>query len=367
MELKVQQYLRSGKTPDDLKAEYGINHAEHKTYPNLILFKYSQLDSPLSEEIVQECRGLILDQNNNWDIVSFPYKKFFNVEEGHAAVLDMTSARFLEKLDGSIMTLYHYDNQWHVSSSGLPDASGEINTLLPGKTFADIFWDAWKQLGYVLPDSTQHNFMLEMMTPYNRIICRHAGSDIVLHGVRNRETLQEESPEPWAAKMGWKCVQSVNAGTLEQAIEAAKKLDPMQHEGYVVVDKHFNRVKIKSPQYVAFSHMKEGLASSARSLLEIVRNNESSEFLSYFPEFTDAYNKTKAVYLKAIDDIQAHYEQIKHIETQKDFAFEACKSKFSKTLFDLRANKVASVEESLRDANIKKLFELLGGDNIIKS
>ena len=178
--------------------------------------------------------------------------------------------------------LYHYDNQWHVSSSGLPDASGEINTLLPGKTFADIFWDAWKQLGYVLPDSTRHNFMFEMMTPYNRIICRYAGSDIVLHGVRNRETLQEERPEPWAAKMGWKYIQSINVGTLEQALEAAKKLDPMQHEGYVVVDKYFNRVKIKSPQYVAFSHR----VFPARKPLALAMGRNRRVFLSYYTNYS---------------------------------------------------------------------------------
>lgn len=36
----------------------------------------------------------------------------------------------MEKLDGNIMTLFHYDNNWHVSSSKVPDAGG----LVPGQT-----------------------------------------------------------------------------------------------------------------------------------------------------------------------------------------------------------------------------------------
>ena len=48
---------------------------------NLLMLKYSQVDSDFNEVIVRECRGLILDEDTN-EIVSFPFRKFGNVTEG---------------------------------------------------------------------------------------------------------------------------------------------------------------------------------------------------------------------------------------------------------------------------------------------
>ena len=42
-----------------------------------ILFKYSQIDSDFSLEIVREARGLILE-DKTWNVVCYPFKKFYN-------------------------------------------------------------------------------------------------------------------------------------------------------------------------------------------------------------------------------------------------------------------------------------------------
>ncbi len=39
-------------------------------------------------------------------------------------LLDWTSAAVYEKLDGSLAVLYYYKDEWWVSSSGMPDATG---------------------------------------------------------------------------------------------------------------------------------------------------------------------------------------------------------------------------------------------------
>lgn len=97
--LELQKYLQT-KSPEDLTKELFIDVKPHKEYPNLLLFKYSQIDSPMSNPIVQECRGIILDKDNNWNIVSYPYKKFFNAEEPNASVINWETANVYEKLDG---------------------------------------------------------------------------------------------------------------------------------------------------------------------------------------------------------------------------------------------------------------------------
>ena len=176
MDLEVVKFLKNNQL-SDLETRFSIHIKRHSKYPNLVLLKYDQIESPMGVSLVQECRGLILDEANDWNVVCFPYKKFFNYLEGHAAEIDWSSARVYEKVDGSLMTLYWYDGHWEVSSSGMPDAAGEMNGF--NITFADLFWKVWnEELGYEIPRETDCCFMFELMTPYNRVVVRHAKSDL---------------------------------------------------------------------------------------------------------------------------------------------------------------------------------------------
>ena len=70
----------------------------------------------------------------------------------------------------------------------------------------------------------------------------------------------------------------------------------MLFRSFVVCDKNFNRVKVKSPTYVALHHMKNNNVLSYARGIEIVRGNELDEVLTYFPEFAEHLHKIKADY-----------------------------------------------------------------------
>src|SRR5580765_6056887 len=204
--MQTQEYLRANGLAA-LCAEYKISARRHREFQNLVLLKYSQIESPMSEPIVQQCRGLIVDEADAWRIVSRAYDKFFNHGEPNAANIDWATARVEEKLDGSLMMLYHFAGQWRVASSGLPDAAGMVDSS--SISFADLFWQTFRQLGYALPDETSDRcFALELMTPLNRVVVQHAASRLVLHGVRDRVTHEELEAAPIASRFGWECAQS---------------------------------------------------------------------------------------------------------------------------------------------------------------
>ena len=153
-ELELQKFLRAEGIQgfERLKETYGITTRQSDVHPELYLFKYSQIDSPMSERIVQESRGIILNGDDNWRVVSRPYDKFFNYNQGHSAKMDWSSAKCYDKLDGSLVTLYWYKGQWNVATSGHPDAAGEVwNTQSKVITFKELFWDTWRSLNYELP------------------------------------------------------------------------------------------------------------------------------------------------------------------------------------------------------------------------
>jgi hypothetical protein len=355
--LEIQKYLRAN-TLEQLEKDFGIYHRRHNKYPNLVLLKYDQISSPFKEKIVQECRGIILDTDNNLNVVSRPYDKFFNYGEGLAAKIDWNTAKVVEKLDGSITTLYHYDGHWEVASNGMPDAAGNVNGY--DKSFADLFWEVFNASGYKLPTDTNTCYCFELMTRYNRVVVKHEKSRLFLHGARSLSDFEEKNPIPVAHENGWECVKFFPLQTIEEVQEAAEKLDPMVGEGFIVVDQNFNRLKVKSSQYVAMSHLRESVGSSKRQLLEIVRKNEGSEFLQHFEEFKDDYYELKAKFEHLMGRMEGFYEATKNIQEKKDFALIAKNQPFSGALFAVRWGSSPSFRKYVSEMNIKSLEQLLG-------
>jgi hypothetical protein len=355
--MELQQYLRANGL-EELNREFKIKVNRHRDFSNLVCLKYSQLESPMAEIIVQQCRGIILDEARDWQIVSYPYNKFFNYGETHAPQLNWDTARVYEKLDGSLMTLYYYQKQWRVQSSGTADGTGRVGGF--NYSFSQLFWQVWQELNYQIPQEIEYCFMFELMSPYNRIVVRQHSNNLVLHGVRNLKTLEEEEPHICGNKYQWKVANSYPLQTLEEIITACNTLDPMDCEGYIICDRDFNRIKIKSPEYVAISHLKTGF--STRSIIEIIVTNEGEEFLSYYPEWQELYSRIEARYRDLVNKIETEYIFYKTISSQKEFALAIQHLPYSGMLFALRAGKSNSIRECLQKTAINKLEQLLNID-----
>ena len=107
----IKEYIESGKTFDNLKEEFGISV---NVFDDLICLTYSQIDSPKTENIVRQCRGIILDKNT-LDIVHYPFFRFYNFEEvfEERSKINWDKAYALEKVDGSLCGCFYYkDNFW---------------------------------------------------------------------------------------------------------------------------------------------------------------------------------------------------------------------------------------------------------------
>merc|ERR1719277_1876918 len=108
-----------------------------------------------------------------------------------------------------------------------------------------------------------------------------------------------------AAKYGWEIPKRFDElKCLEEVVSAARFLNPVVHEGFVVVDQNWNRLKVKSAGYVALHHMggnydRGGISGvddrgRRRSLLQIARSNESDEFLAYYPDLEEEFRQVQS-------------------------------------------------------------------------
>jgi len=323
MLLKVQEYLQN-HTLIELEEDYGIISRFDKDN-ELVLLKYSQIDSPKDDEIVRECRGLILE-NGTWELVSYSLYRFFNQgetnsEDTHVYEIEPNfnfyNANIFEKMDGSLITIFQYKCQWRIATSGSID-----NVAKPSensdKTFTDLVLDALpnKKLDtHTLHDKLVINYfddqliyIFELTSPNNRIVTPYSETTLTLITARDRcDNFDEVSYKMLQAishEIGIPYAKDIYDVYSIKDIEKLHTENEATFEGYVAVDyskfndetRSYTRVKVKSPRYIEL-HRMLGRVNNNVSILMLIINNEVDEVLGYFPHYKDEVEEIKKRYI----------------------------------------------------------------------
>lgn len=319
--LAIQDYLRSGKTLDDLASEFAIRVVRHPSLP-LVALKYSQLDSPKAHPIVRDCRGLTLEVDT-WDVVGLPLRRFFNAGEvaEEFARFDWTDFETMTKEDGSLIILYHYQGAWHANTSG---SFGLGECGFSGKSWGDLFWEtSGIDRDRLIPEWT---YIFEMWTPHNKVVRSYAKPTTFLLAVTDPANLlelptmmadkeAEELGVPRPERHDFRSMAEI-AGFLEGR-EAA---DPT-FEGVVVRDRNGQRWKIKSRTYLSLHHLVDnGNLYNPRRLVPLVLAGEVDEVVVVMPEIREAVEETRDRVDRAYAEAAAVWEAYQGIKDQGDFA-----------------------------------------------
>ena len=353
---------------------------------NLVMFKYDQIESDMSLPIVQECRGLILDFDTN-GIVSFPFKKFFNAGETNAAKIDWSSCWVGEKIDGSITKVVKIGDKLLWSTNGVPNAFNAPLAEQIGctaKSFGDLMLIGLKNAfdeylkkaldNHRCFDSSEewfksliqegYTYIFELTSPFSKVVVQFHDTKLNFLGCRNNETFEETYFTDHSLKNYFNTPKVFPLTSLDECKKATETMGPDQ-EGFVVCDKNFNRIKVKSILYVSLAHMRNNGVLSYERGIEIVRGNELEEVLTYFPEFKDHLEKIKEKYDFLVSHLEASWDGFNTLVTalapRKEAAIWITKNfDIPGVGFALLDGKVKSVKEWIEKCPAKNLVKWLG-------
>ena len=326
---------------------------------NLVLFKYSQLDSDFFNPIVQECRGIILEKGT-WRVVAYPFKKFFNFGEAYAAEIDWESAVVETKEDGYLIKVYYYDGEWRVGTNGTISAeNAELNSG-PYKNFRELFDAAAEKCGFDFSRLNRYyTYVLELCSEFNIIICPQSEMRLIHIGTRNNRTFQEVEVD-----IGIPHPQRYALSSLEDCIAMAKTFD-FTKEGFVVKDKNYNRIKVKSEDYVRVHRLANNGSMTEERAIELIRANELDEFFTYFPHYKEYIGRIKAKIAALSYTIDKDISRARVIKenssSRKDFAaWVAGLSSLEKAIaFLVYDEKIESGDQYIASLTTKKLARLI--------
>ena len=259
-------------------SEKGIKISDDGPYT---LLKYNALDVDWNDPICREARGIIIKNADysNRKVVALAYNKFFNIQESYAANIDWTTARVQEKVDGSLIKLFFDDNKWHFSTNGTIDAA-KAQVANHNMSFMDVIKLAinYKDINFNSLDPN-YTYVLELVSPLTQIVINYPVTKLYHTGTRNNITGEEvnmnigiQKPKEYPLHNLNDCLTAVSALNADSA-----ENDP-RFEGFVVVDSHWNRVKIKTPEYVSMHYLRTNGNISESTALDMIQNKEDSGY-----------------------------------------------------------------------------------------
>lgn len=357
--LEIQKYLRSGKSLDELANELGVKSYRHPSLP-LVGLKYSQIESPKTDPIVRECRGLVLE-DQSWNVIAKPFNRFFNAGEHEEEFNRFNWNNFTAttKEDGSLIIVYWYNGEWHANTSG---SFGFGDCGWSNKSFREVFWDTY---GTPRNKPTELTYVFELCTNYNKVVRTYPTPSVFLLSAfltaecreLKEHTVDELAKGIGAVRPQRHLFQSMNC--IREFVAEMEERDKT-FEGIVIRDDQDIRFKIKSKTYLALHRLADnGNIANPKNLVPLVLAGETGEVIAYFPELKDQIETVDRAVNEEYRRLEEVWNQNRTLESQKDFALSIKdKTPFASVLFAARKYKkeLRSVWQESGEMIAEKLY-----------
>jgi RNA ligase len=260
------------------------------------------------DEISMLARGLILHPESQ-RVIATPYPKFFNAGERPEPIPSLPFETF-EKLDGSLIILFHFDGQWQTATKG---------SFVSDQAKWAAGWIQQHDLSWLDKDTT---YLAEAIYPENRILVHYPFSDLVLHGAYRGDGAEVDYAALQAIgdSLGWRVVARRQFKSLTELL-ALTKILPASEEGFVLRFENGLRLKVKGDEYCRIQRAVSRLTPLA--VWELMMAGDDLEaFRKQLPEeFWDDFDAIVGLVQSQVDallaSVKAVAETVAHLSDKE--------------------------------------------------
>ena len=250
-------------------------------------------------EATLACRGLVLDRD--YQLIARPLPKFFNLSE-YQGTLPAGVPNIYEKLDGSLIILFHYQGQWEVASRGsfASDQAQMARVLLANYQHQVAQLDR------------EYTYLFEIIYPSNRIVVDYGSVQrlVLLAAVQTQTGVElDHTSVDWVDR-----AETYPATTLPEWLKSIDETESElnNHEGFILKWPNGFRLKYKLADYVRLHRIITRI--QAKDIWACLSEHQDlAQFLDSVPD--EFYNWVKDTKLALETQYQA-------IETQCQSVFQ---------------------------------------------
>jgi RNA ligase len=318
--------------PDLIEQGYVVSQV-HPTLP-LRIYNYgakTQYDRFWNAATLS-CRGLVLDAD--YQPIARPLQKFFNVEE-HQGPLPDGMPVIYEKMDGSMILLFHYADEWQVASRG----SFMSEQAVKAKALLSNYSEELAAL------DRHYTYILEIIYPTNRIVVDYGTQErlvmlAAIHTLTGAELVLE--------RINWNDrAKTYPADDLQAWMKTIQKTQSelVNQEGFILKWPNGFRLKYKLADYVRLHRVLTRI--QAKDIWECLCEGQNlDQFLESVPD--------------------EFYQWVKGVKADLDHQFQAieadCKLRFAasgQSPEQMRADRKATAAYFQSQPHTKVLFLML--------
>jgi hypothetical protein len=359
-----------------LSERYGIKVSHNEDYPDLYCLNYDQINSPKLHPITKECRSFVIEAVYDKEVtdevsfrsVSRSFDRFYNLTEDPDQEVDISNLTLHEKLDGSLVSVFHYEGKWIYRTKAMimPEGDRKVNG-------GDL---SWKELieetcmgMFRGEDEPFKNltFIFEVVSPENRVVTKYKGRMAYMLAARGNITgeyivsdeHQRESLLLDIAEYNISMPKTYSFSSLEQCQEVVNEL-PNLEEGYVGYNSlGVPVVKIKSPAYLAAHRLKGESVLSGKRIMDMLFIGEEDEYLAIFPEDAEKFLPYQEAYACVSESFDLWWGLYCEIEDKKEYALRVKRFSIASILFTKRNNKDFCFQECFDRLSVTYKYKMV--------
>ena len=163
--------------------------------------------------------------------------------------------------------------------------------------------------------------MFELVSPETQLVVSYPETKLYYLGRRNMVTMKEDKE-----KLDYFSIlmpKQYSLSSIDECLAYVKTMTKNE-EGFVVRDKYFRRIKIKSPEYLMAFGMNNNNKITEKRIINMMKNNTIDDFIAYCPQHKAKVDNmlSRIFTLCAIYDYDWETVQIEFSCTsRKEFAF----------------------------------------------
>ena len=304
-------------TFEDVKAHFEDSCKINETDEYYLLRYRNREDN----SILSLLRGAIFNKLTN-RLVCYPLTGAVSLEEFQRQT-NFDDIVIEESIDGTLINLW-YDNGWHVSTRTCVDANE--STWVRDKSYKVLFDECEFNVDEL---DTNYCHSLVLCHPENRIVTPYTKPQLYHVLSRNMTTYNEEYmniglPKPTVLKLG----NELNVLNVNSFNDLFRTLDDLEFdkEGFMLFSKDRRyRIKLKGANYEHVKEIRGNNRNIKYRLLELHKDNKLEEFLNFYPEHRDEFNKYNKQVIKFEEKLFNYYikchmkKAIKHTDLPYEY------------------------------------------------
>ena len=105
-----------------------------------------------------------------------------------------------------------------------------------------------------------------------------------------------------------------------ECIEEANRMTK-DEEGFVVVDKNYNRIKVKSPEYLRAARLANNNVVTIKRIVKMIREEQIDDFMAYCPQYIEEVEQIIAALTKMEEEAEKEWAEVKELawKEKKEF------------------------------------------------